>query len=103
MNKRDLVTLIARDSDYTRREVREVIDKTFRLILEHLGRGEEVGIINFGSFKLKHHKARKGYNPKTKKRIEIPEKVTVEFTPSKKMTISQEALQQLAQQAKEKK
>lgn len=84
MNKRDLVASVARESNYSKREVREVLNKTFELILEQLGQGEDVGIVNFGSFQLKLRKARKGYNPKTKKKIEVPEKVTVQFTPTTK-------------------
>lgn len=84
MNKRDLVTLVAQDSDYTRREVHDIISKTFEVILEQLKNDMDVRIINFGSFNLKRKKARRGYNPKSKQKIEIPEKVIIQFIPTAK-------------------
>ena len=88
MNKRELVSLVARDSEYSRREVQEVMTKTFDVILEHLSNGENVSIINFGLFKLKHHKPRRGYNPKTRKKIDVPEKISVTFSPTGKFEIT---------------
>ncbi|MFR9543548.1 MAG: HU family DNA-binding protein [Rikenellaceae bacterium] len=82
MNKRELVTLVAQESHYTRREVHDIVSKSFEVILERLQKGESVSLIRFGRFDHKHHKARKGYNPKTRKKTDVPEKISIRFTPT---------------------
>ncbi|MFR9543168.1 MAG: HU family DNA-binding protein [Rikenellaceae bacterium] len=84
MNKRELVTLVAQESHYSRREVHDIVSKSFEVILERLQQGESVSLRRFGRFDHKHHKARKGYNPKTRKKIDVPEKISIRFTPTTK-------------------
>lgn len=47
-----------------------------------LNRDGDVSLKGFGTFKVKHNKARKGRNPKTGEAIDIPASKGVHFKPS---------------------
>ena len=53
--------------------------------MQTLGRGEEVTIVGFGSFKVAERKARLGMNPQTKQKIEIPAARVVRFKPGSEL------------------
>lgn len=59
------------------------IDVFLKALEDSLLRGEEVRFPDFGTFKIKTQKARKGVIPKTGKKIDIPEKKVVTFKSSK--------------------
>ncbi len=101
MNKRELIAEISRGSDFARWETEELLDRTLNTIIDTLNKGEEVYVNGFGRFKLKYHKARRGKHPRTGKDIEIAEKATLEFVPSKKFSVTDEALAKLAKESAE--
>jgi len=47
-----------------------------------LAAGEDVSLPGFGKFKITTRAARKGHNPQTGKKIDIPEKQVVKFAPA---------------------
>ncbi len=57
----------------------------FDIISQSLANGEDVKISDFGSFELRHKKARVGRNPKTKEEVTISERTVVSFRPSEKL------------------
>ena len=58
------------------------MDLLFEAMVEALDRGEKIKIPGFGVFKVRAKAARKGRNPKTGDRIEIPARRVVSFKPS---------------------
>ncbi len=87
-------------NNLTRSEISEFINNEFGLtkkdcdifvndlideIISGLCSKKIVKIHNFGTFKLKHKKARIGRNPQTKEEFMISERNVISFTPSKKI------------------
>ena len=71
MKKSDLVDNIAGEMDLSKADTTRIVDAVFDGITDSLKRGDEVSIVGFGTFKVKHRAARKGRNPKTGEEIEI--------------------------------
>jgi DNA-binding protein HU-beta len=55
----------------TKKQAAAAVDALFDAIVKTLGRGEEVAITGFGTFKVADRKARMGVNPKTGEKIQI--------------------------------
>ncbi|KKU84842.1 MAG: Histone family protein DNA-binding protein [Parcubacteria group bacterium GW2011_GWA2_47_8b] len=55
----------------TKRMAQTVVDAVFEAITKTLGRGEEIGVTGFGTFKVAKRAARMGLNPKTGQKIQI--------------------------------
>ncbi|MDJ0626275.1 MAG: HU family DNA-binding protein [Candidatus Caenarcaniphilales bacterium] len=85
MNKSELIDAIAELSDLTKKDSEKSLNATLDAIYKSLSKGEEVSIANFGSFKVKKRKARKGRNPRTGEEMEIPEKNVVSFSAGKNL------------------
>jgi len=83
MNKGQLITKIAEDANLTRQQAAEALDATLNAISDSLKDGEKTSIPGFGTFAPTMRKARKGFNPRTLKPIDIPAKTAVRFKPGK--------------------
>lgn len=55
----------------TKKQAQMAVDALFDTIVKTLGRGEEVAITGFGTFKVSNRAARMGVNPKTGEKIQI--------------------------------
>lgn len=71
MKKSDIIDNLAKNSELTKKDVKAIVDGVFDQITEALGRGEEVTIVNFGRFDVRHRAARNGRNPRTGEEIVI--------------------------------
>jgi DNA-binding protein HU-beta len=71
MNKADLTESIAAELDATKADAGRALDAVLESITGALKRGDEVSLVGFGTFKVKHRAARKGRNPKTGEEIDI--------------------------------
>lgn len=100
MDKRKLIAQVAKKSGYAKWEVNKIIDPLFEAILDSLQNDEEIHINNFGKFALKYHKPKEVLHPKTRQRIEIPEKASVVFTQTRMFKPTDETMTVLKQQAK---
>ncbi|RMF24862.1 MAG: integration host factor subunit beta [Deltaproteobacteria bacterium] len=66
MTKRDLIDEIVRlYPSYARRDAEIIVNAVFDSMTEALCNGERIEIRGFGSFVVKHRRAREGRNPKT--------------------------------------
>ncbi len=66
MTKRDLIDEIVRlYPSYARRDAEIIVNAVFDAMTEALCAGERIEIRGFGSFVVKHRRAREGRNPKT--------------------------------------
>ncbi len=61
----------------------DLVDNFFSCIKQVLLAGEDVKLVNFGSFKVVDKSARKGRNPQTGEAMKISKRRIVTFKPSK--------------------
>ncbi len=72
MNKSELINSLSEETTFSKKDVSRVLDSLTRIIERALKKGEKVSITGFGSFWLSRRPARKGINPATKERINLP-------------------------------
>jgi DNA-binding protein HU-beta len=85
VNKQDLIKKVVAKTGKPAKEVTDVIASTLDAIRESLETGDEVRLINFGVFSVKKRAARPGMNPKTREKMDVPEKMSVKFAPGKEL------------------
>lgn len=83
MTKADLIEEVAAVSDLSKKSSEVVVNTFFQSIIDSLRRGEKIELRGFGSFKLRHRKARQGRNPKTGETVHVPAKIVPYFKPGK--------------------
>ena len=81
MNKSDITRAIALDCNISIELAGKALDSMLSTISKALDNNEEVSLPDFGKFKLKRFKQRKGINPITREPIIIPEKEKTVFSP----------------------
>ena len=79
----DAVAIVA--DDFTRAEVEVVVNTVFKSMTKAMLRDERIEIRGFGSFVVRHRKARIGRNPKTGESVSIPVRRTPFFTVGKEL------------------
>lgn len=96
MTKAALVEEVARVADLTKKHAEIIVDTVFHSIVDALHRGEKIELRGFGSFRLRRREPRKGRNPKTGDRVDVPSKRVPYFKPGKELKelINREAAQQ---------
>jgi integration host factor subunit beta len=57
----------------------------FESIIDALKRGEKIELRGFGSFRLRKREPRKGRNPKTGDKVDVPPKRVPYFKPGKEL------------------
>jgi len=82
MNQGDLTLAIAERFFLTQVESREIIKFIQAEITEDLKKGKRIFLRGFGSFTKEKRSSKKVRHPKTGKIITIPERTTIDFTPS---------------------
>jgi integration host factor subunit beta len=83
VTKADLIEEISAVSRLSKKSSELVVNTFFESIVASLRRGEKIELRGFGSFKLRHRRARVGRNPKTGARVDVPPKVVPYFKPGK--------------------
>ena len=84
MTKADLVDQVADaiGPRVTKKECGVVIDAFLAAVKEALARGDGIELRGFGTFKVRHRKARTGPNPRTGEPVEVPARSVPVFQPS---------------------
>lgn len=72
MNKTELVSLVAQNTQMTKESAAHAVDATFEGIASALQSGDTVRIVGFGNFQVAFRKASTGRNPRTGEPIQIP-------------------------------
>jgi integration host factor subunit beta len=86
VTKSDLVERVhARTPHLPKRDVELAVNCVFDAMTEALSEDERIEIRGFGSFTIKHRKARDGRNPKTGARVFVPDKRVPFFTVGKEL------------------
>ncbi|MCK4419062.1 HU family DNA-binding protein [Candidatus Aerophobetes bacterium] len=83
MNKAQLIEKVADEVGLTKKDTRKVVDAVTQTIAEALSGGEKITLVNFGTFRVRNRKSRKGRNPQTGEKIQIPAKKVVKFETGK--------------------
>jgi len=71
MNKAELVDAVAGASNLSKADAGRAVDAIVDSITSALKRGEQVSVVGFGTFSVKHRAARSGRNPRTGETIQI--------------------------------
>lgn len=85
MNKEQLVERVAGKTGQTKKMVLELVDAALDAVTTSLKKGEKVTLVGFGTFEVRHRKAREGRNPQTGAAIRIPAKRVPAFTAGKEL------------------
>ena len=84
MKKDDFIAAVAKESGMKQKEVETVIDAMVPIIVKtRVEGGDDINIPGLGHFKQKVNKAREGFNPIKKEKIQVPETHTLSFKPVK--------------------
>ncbi len=81
MTKAELISAVADKAGLTRAAAEQAVGAITDSITESLVAGDKVSLVGFGSFVVKHNKARPGRNPKTGATIQIAASKGVRFSP----------------------
>ncbi|MFA5633019.1 MAG: HU family DNA-binding protein [Porticoccaceae bacterium] len=71
MNKSELIDAIADGADISKAAAGKALDSVIEAITGALKKGDQVSLVGFGTFSVKHRPARTGRNPQTGKEIQI--------------------------------
>ena len=71
MNKAELIDAVAGEANLSKADAGRAIDAVVDSISSALAKGQQVSIVGFGTFGVKHRAARSGRNPRTGETIKI--------------------------------
>jgi len=74
MTKADLVAIVADRLKITQVQASIIVESVLRSVITALQGGNEVEIRGFGSFRFRNRAPRKGRNPKTGEKVDVPSK-----------------------------
>lgn len=83
MNKGELVEKIYQENDLSKRECRDLVGSVVETIVDTVAEGEEVRLVNFGTFKPSPRQETVKRHPVTGEKIEVPAKVVPKFSSGK--------------------
>ena len=85
VTRADVAETIYEEIGLSRKDSADILDKMLDEIVNELVRGNDVKLSSFGTFSLRHKKARTGRNPKTGVAAEISPRRVISFKPSQVM------------------
>jgi DNA-binding protein HU-beta len=85
LHKADLVRRVARDTGLTKADVLRVLDAVLAQVTRALRRGDEVKLVDFGTFLVSHRRARAAHNPYTGSAMKVPARKWPRFSPGKRL------------------
>ncbi|HEX5420641.1 MAG TPA: HU family DNA-binding protein [Gammaproteobacteria bacterium] len=71
MNKAELVDAVAGAANLSKADAGRAVDAVVETIANALKKGQQVAVVGFGTFSVKHRSARSGRNPRTGDTIKI--------------------------------
>jgi len=71
MNKGDLIDAVAEATGLSKADSTKAVDAVVNSITATLKQGDQVSLVGFGTFSVKHRAARAGRNPRTGETIQI--------------------------------
>ncbi len=83
MNKTELTDAVAESTGLTKADASRAVDSVLGTISGTLAKGDQVGIVGFGTFLVRQRAARTGRNPQTGAEIQIAAATVPAFKPGK--------------------
>ena len=83
MNKSELIDAVAEAAGLTKADSSRALDAVISSVSGAMGKGEQVSILGFGTFLVRHRNARVGRNPQTGAEIQIKAANVPAFKPGK--------------------
>lgn len=83
MNKTDLIELVAKETELSKKKAEAAVNAVFEAVAASLEKGEEVQVFGFGKFAVNERAAREGRNPATGEKIKIDASKYPAFSASK--------------------
>ena len=71
MNKAKLIDAVASAANLSRADAGRAVDAVVASVTSALSDGDQVSVVGFGTFSVKHRAARSGRNPRTGETIQI--------------------------------
>jgi len=85
MTKKEIISIVAKETKLSNADVSKVFDHIFKLIQEEASVEKEVTIANFGKFVVRKVKGRVARNLQTGEPIQIKESHRITFKPFSKL------------------
>jgi integration host factor subunit beta len=85
MTKADLINIVAKRLDITQVQSGIIVEAALKSVVNALQNGQEVEIRGFGSFRFRNRAPRKGRNPKTGEKVDVPPKKIPYFKMGKEL------------------
>jgi nucleoid DNA-binding protein len=79
IHKRSLINKIAKQFNDSQENTKKIIDCFTAQMLETLKSGNDLELRGFGVFRIKERGSRKGINPKTQEKVDVPPKKHIHF------------------------
>lgn len=83
MNKSELINALSEETTFSKKDVARVLAALERIVKRTLQKGSKLSMTGFGTFWVSCRPARRGINPSTKERIELPAINVPRFKPGK--------------------
>jgi DNA-binding protein HU-beta len=71
MNKAELIDSVAASANLSKADAGRAVDAIVNAVTAALKKGQQVSVVGFGTFSVKHRSARSGRNPRTGETIRI--------------------------------
>ena len=85
MNKSELIEAMAQEADISKAAAAKALDGMVNAITAALKKGDTVTLVGFGTFYVGERAERKGRNPKTGEKVNVPEKYVPHFKAGKEL------------------
>jgi DNA-binding protein HU-beta len=82
VNNKEFISELSRRTDYSSRDVADMIFTLTQIMTEKWQDNDSIAIQNFGSFEVKKKSERISVNPVSKQRLLVPPKLVLTFRPS---------------------
>ena len=83
MNKAELIEAVAEAADLSKASATHAVDAVLDNITQALQKDDQVTLVGFGTFNVRHRAARSGRNPRTGETISIKASKVPAFKPGK--------------------
>lgn len=83
MTKAELISAIAAEAELTKTDAEKVLKCLLATVTDCLQKGDKLSLVGFGTFSTVKRAARKGQNPQTGKKINIPASISPKFKAGK--------------------
>jgi DNA-binding protein HU-beta len=83
VNKSEIIDAIAESADLSKASAGRALEAVLEAVTNTLKEGDQVSLVGFGTFSVKHRPARTGRNPQTGAEIKIAASNVPSFKPGK--------------------